>query len=206
MPSVAALPLDFAGKLRLLRTMHIPAALHGAEASTVSLDSLRKLRTAFVQSVWSDGLHLADPWAVLSLLDGSVGCDPGYHVVWSRFRLLRSHMAYNSEFMTWLEFWVCSWPWSVVPLAMVRCILWFHVLPLLDLFGFQILVAGKGLVCMLFVNFLLLFSFFKTAVWEAWKTKVSLDLSARAGFRGYRLLDFRGSMKLFNFFPPGRKS
>ena len=60
-PSVAALPLDFAGKLRLLRTMHIPAALHGAEASTVSLDALRKLRVAFVRSVWSDGLHLADP-------------------------------------------------------------------------------------------------------------------------------------------------
>ena len=48
-PSVAALPLDFAGKLRPLRTMHIPAALHGAEASTVSLDALLKLRAAFVR-------------------------------------------------------------------------------------------------------------------------------------------------------------
>ena len=32
-PSVSVLPFDFCGKLRILRTMHIPAALHGAEAS-----------------------------------------------------------------------------------------------------------------------------------------------------------------------------
>ena len=61
-PSVAALPLDFAGKLGLHRAVHIPAALHGVEPSTVSLDALRKLRAAFVRSVWSDGLHLANPW------------------------------------------------------------------------------------------------------------------------------------------------
>ena len=27
--SVAVLPLDFCGRLRILRTMHLPAALHG---------------------------------------------------------------------------------------------------------------------------------------------------------------------------------
>ena len=36
-PSVAVLPLDLCGKLHILRTMHMPAALHGAEASLRSL-------------------------------------------------------------------------------------------------------------------------------------------------------------------------
>ena len=32
----SALPLDYHGKLRILRTMYIPAALHGVEASHLS--------------------------------------------------------------------------------------------------------------------------------------------------------------------------
>ena len=44
-PSVAVLPLDFCcGKLRILRTMHLPAAPHGAEASLVSISGVRRLR------------------------------------------------------------------------------------------------------------------------------------------------------------------
>ena len=33
----------------------------------------------------------------LSLLDVPVGSDPGFHVVWCRFRMLRRYMAYNSS-------------------------------------------------------------------------------------------------------------
>ena len=45
--AVAVLPLDFVGRLRVLRTMHLPGSLHGAEASLVSTAGLRKLRTAW---------------------------------------------------------------------------------------------------------------------------------------------------------------
>ena len=45
----------------------------------------------------SGGLRLANPGAVLSLLDGLVCSDPGFHVVWCRFGMLRRHMAYNSS-------------------------------------------------------------------------------------------------------------
>ena len=45
----------------------------------------------------SGGFRLASPGAVLSLLDGPVGSDPGFHVVWCRFNMLRRHMAYNSS-------------------------------------------------------------------------------------------------------------
>ena len=95
--AVAVLPLDFVGRLRVLRTMHLPGSLHGAEASLVSVAGLRKLRTAFCQASLSGGFHLANPGAVLSLLDGPVGSDPGFYVVWCRFRMLRRYMAYNSS-------------------------------------------------------------------------------------------------------------
>ena len=95
--SVAVLPLDFCGRLRILRTIHLPAALHSVEASLVSISGLRRLRSAFGQATMSGGLRLANPGAVLSLLEGPVGSDPGFHVVWCRFRMLRRHMAYNSS-------------------------------------------------------------------------------------------------------------
>ena len=43
---VFALPLDFHGRLRVVRTMFIPGALRGVEASFLADSSLRKLRTA----------------------------------------------------------------------------------------------------------------------------------------------------------------
>ena len=86
--------MDFCGRLRPLRSMHLPAALHGVEASLVSISGLRRLRTAFGQAA---SLRLANPAAVLTLLDGPVGSDPGFHVVWCRFRMLRRHMAYNAS-------------------------------------------------------------------------------------------------------------
>ena len=57
---------------------------------------------------------------------------------------------------------------------------------------------GFGLVCLLFARSLVQFSFFREAVWDAWRTKVAGDLSSRACFRGGRYLDFRGSLKLLS--------
>ena len=71
--ALPALPLDFCGKLHLLKTMHVLAALHGAEASVVAQDGLRKLRTAFVRAVLSGALTLATPGAVPSLLECLLG-------------------------------------------------------------------------------------------------------------------------------------
>ena len=90
------LPLDYGGKLRILSTMFIPAAWRGAEASTVSDGSLCKLRSAFVRAAWSDRFSLANPGAVLTLLDGPLGSDPAYHVVWCRFCMMRRFLTYHS--------------------------------------------------------------------------------------------------------------
>ena len=87
--AVAILPLDFVGKLRILRTMHLPGALHGAEASLVSNFWFAEAQYCLLSGLLSGGFRLANRGAVLSLLDGPVGSDPGFYVVWCRFRMLR---------------------------------------------------------------------------------------------------------------------
>ena len=135
--------------------MHLPGALHGAEASLVSVSGSRKLRTAFCQASLSGSFRLANPGAVLSLPDGPAGSDPGFHVVWCRFRMLRRHMAYNS---------------SIHELARVYSLLRVvsvgapghgpvHVLVARALsLGFS--WDSDRCVCLLFVRSLVLFSFF----------------------------------------------
>ena len=70
---VSALPLDFHGRLRVLRSMFIPGALHGIEASFLADTCLRKLRTAFLKVAWSRRQSFASVGAVLSLVDGPSG-------------------------------------------------------------------------------------------------------------------------------------
>ena len=41
--------------------------------------------------------------AVLSLLDGPPGCDPGFYVVWCRFTLLRRYLVYCPLEVPWLK-------------------------------------------------------------------------------------------------------
>ena len=92
---VFALPLDYHGRLRVLRSMFIPGALHGVEASFLAGTSLRKLSAAFLGVAWSRRQPIASVGAVLSLLDGPSGCDPAFCVVWFRFRMLRRYLAYR---------------------------------------------------------------------------------------------------------------
>ena len=84
---IFVLPLDFHGRVRVVRSMYLPAALHGVEASLLALDSLLKLRSSICRVVWSRRQPLASVGAVLSLFDGPSGCDPAFCVVWFRFRL-----------------------------------------------------------------------------------------------------------------------
>ena len=78
---VSALPLAFHGRVRVVRSMYLPAALHGVEAS--------RLVSVICRVVWSRRQPLTNVGAVLKLLDGFTGCDPAFCVVWFRFRLIR---------------------------------------------------------------------------------------------------------------------
>ena len=84
---IFVLPLDFHGRVRVVRTMLIPFALHGSEASYLSKGSFLKLRAAILRVVWSRKQPLASAGAVLRLLDGPQGCDPSICLVWFRFGL-----------------------------------------------------------------------------------------------------------------------
>ena len=71
---IFALSLDFHGRVRVVRSLYLPAALHGIEASLLASDSLRKLQSSIHRVVWSRRQPLASVGAVLSLLDGRAGC------------------------------------------------------------------------------------------------------------------------------------
>ena len=91
---IFALPLDFHGRVRVVRSMYLLGALHEIETSLLASDSLRKLRSSICRVVWSRRQLMANVGAVLSLLDGLTGCDPAFCVVWFRFRLLCRYLAF----------------------------------------------------------------------------------------------------------------
>ena len=50
---IFVLPLYFHGRVRVVRSMYLPAALHGIEASLLASESLRKLRSSIRRVVVS---------------------------------------------------------------------------------------------------------------------------------------------------------
>ena len=191
-----ALPLDFHGRVRVVRSMYLSAALHGIEAPLLASDSLRKLRSSICSVVWSRRQPMANVGAVLSLLDGPTGCDFAFCVVWFRFRFFRRCLA--------------LWPAEVG-----------RVYRLLEMVGEG--CPGRGPVHLLSASAaeigfrwdppalawsrpgLPLLSnlagpvqHFKAAILDAWRNKVSVDLCGRKGFRGGPLLDVHGSLQLLN--------
>ena len=193
---IFVLTLDFHGRVRVVRSMYLPAALHGIEASLLASESLRKLRSAVRRVVWSRRQPFAGVGAVLSLLDGPTGCDPGFCVVWFRFRLLRGYLALwlaeVGRIYRLLEMVGDGCPghgpvhilsasaaevgflWDPHALAWIR-----PGLPLLSN------LAGP-------------IQHFRAALLDAWRNKVSADLFNREGFRGGPLFDIHGSLQLLN--------
>ena len=193
---IFVLLLDLHGRIRVVRSMDLPAALHGIEASLLASGSLRKLRSSITWVVWSRRQPLACVGAVLSLLDGPTGCDPAFCVVWFRFRLLRRYLA--------------LWP------AEVR-----RVYRLLEMVGegcpghgpIHLLSASAAEIGFrwdplgmgwappgwpLLSNLAAPVQHFKTAILDAWRNKVAADLCCREGFGGGPLLDIFGSLQLLN--------
>ena len=95
--AVGALPLGFQVQLRLVRGGYLLAGLHAAEASYVSFSSISAFRAAIVRAVWSSEMPVVNAPAILNLLDGPVGIDPAFHIMWARFRMMRRYLAYCPE-------------------------------------------------------------------------------------------------------------
>ena len=77
----------------LVRGKFLAAGLHAAEASYVASSSTITFKPAIVRAVWSSEMPLANAPAVLNLLDGPVDVDPAFHIIWSRFRMMRRYLA-----------------------------------------------------------------------------------------------------------------
>ena len=193
---VMALPLDFAGKLRVLRTKFLSGALRAIEGSRISYSLLRQLRSAFVSAAWSKKMPLAHVGAVLSLLDGPPGCDPGFFVLWCRFRLLRRYLAFRPMEVPRI--------YSLLGLVAGGCPGHGPV---------HLVVESAGIVGFSWDPFNSVWSrpglpglsllagpyqHLNAAIWDAWRFKVSFDLCKRQGFRGGPMLDIAGSLQLLH--------
>ena len=193
---IFALPLDFHGRLRVVRSMFIPGALHGIEVSFLADAGLRKLRAAIVRVVWSRRHSLASLGAVLSLLDGPTGCDPAFCVVWFRFRMLRRFLAYQpGEVFTVeriLEHVADGCPGHGPAHLLVESAAEIGFVWSPELVGW----AREGLPVL--SNLAGPVQHFRSAVLEGWRGKVSADLCARKGFRGGPWLDTDGTLQLLN--------
>ena len=192
--AVGALPLGFQVKLGLVRGKYLPAGLHAAEASYVSSSSISAFRAAIVRAVWSSKMPLANAPAILNLLDGPVGVDPAFHVVWSRFRMMRRFLAYCPE----------EEP---------------RIFRMLDLISGG--AHGHGPVHLLLISAAELgfawdgnehgwvrvslpplrmmtgpIQHYRSAILEAWHFHVFARLSERKGFWGVEFADLKGSLQL----------
>ena len=174
--------VDLAGKLRVLQTNFLPWALHAVEASWISFSLLQSGRTAFVAVVWSKRMPLAHDDAVLSLLDGPPGYDPGFHV-WCRFRFFCWYQGCNPievpRLHNLLDLVAGRVSWSrSFSLSSRKC--WYYWGSLCDPLN-----SGWARPGLLVQQHLAgPYQPFKAAVWDACRIEVCLDFCRRQGFRG----------------------
>ena len=194
--AVGALPLGFLTKLDLVRGKFIPAGLHAAEASYVSSSSISAFRAAIVRSVWSSKMPLANAPAILNLLDGPVGVDPAYHVVWSRFRMMRRYLAYCPEeeprIFRMLDLISRGAP-GHGPVHLL-------LLSAAEV-GFAWDGAEEGWIRVSLPPLRMMagpIQHFGAAILDAWRFHVFSRLAERKGFWGVEFADFKGSLQLLN--------
>ena len=189
---IFALPLDFHGRVRVVRSMFLPAALHGVEASLLASGSLLKLRSAVCRVVWSRRQPLANVGAVLSMLDGPSGCDPLFCVVWFRFRFFRRFLALwpsrvgRAYRLLDLVSEGCHGHGPVHLLVSSAAEIGFRW----DPHSLAWYRPGLPFLC----NLAGPVQHFRAAILDAWQNKAAADLCGRKGFRGGPLLDIRGSL------------
>ena len=188
--SVGALPLGFGVKLGLVRGKYLPAGLHAAEASYVSSSSISAFRAAIVRAVWSSEMPLANSPAILNLLDGPVGVHPpAFHIVWSRFRMMRRYLACCPEeeprFFRMLDL-ISRRAQGHGPVHLL-------LISAAEL-GFAWVGAENGWVRASLPSLRMMtgpVQHFRSAILDAWRFSVFSRLSERKGFLGGSLLIFK---------------
>ena len=192
--AAGAVPLEFQVKLGLVRGKYLPAGGHAAEASYVSSSAISAFRAAIVRAFWSSKMPLANAPAILNLLDGPVGIDPAFHIVWARFRMMRRVLAYCPE----------EEPRIFRMLDLVSRGSQGHGLVHLLLLsaaelGFAWDGAEQGWARVSLPPLRMItgpIQHFYSSLLDAWRFSVFAKLSERKGFRGVEFADFQGSLQL----------
>ena len=153
---------------------------------------MRKLRAAIVRVVLSRRQSLANPGAVLSLLDGPIA----FCVVWFRFRMLRRYLAYQpgevSRVYRLLEHAANGCPGHGPAHLLVECAAEIGFVWSPETVGW----AREGLPVLSHLAGPV--QHFQTTILEGWRSKVSAGLCAWKGFRGSPWLDIDGTLQLLN--------
>ena len=186
----------FSTGARVVRTMSTRGAPHGIDASWLAVSSLPGPRSSVFKMVWSRRQPLATIGAVLSLLDGPLGCDRAYCVVWFRFRMIRRYLAHRTSEVGRI--------YRLLDMVRQRCPGHgpVHLLAASATeIGFQWnphMVGGVRPVLPILSNLAGPIQHFKAAILDAWRNKVAADLCDREGFRGGPLLDIAGTLQLLH--------
>ena len=192
--SVGALLVGFQVKLGLVRGKYLPAGLHAAEASYVSSSSFSAFRAAIVRAVWSSKIPFANAPAVPHLLDGPIGVDPAFHIIWSRFRMMRRFLSYCPEeeprIFRMLDL-ISRGAQGHGPVHLL-------LISAAEL-GFAWDGDEKGWVRVSLPPLRLMtgpVQHFRSAILDAWRFQVFARLSERKGCWGGEYADFQGSLQL----------
>ena len=133
---------------------------------------------------------------MLALLDGPPGCDPGFYVIWYWCRLLRRYLAHNPLEVPRLYGLLgrvaggCPGHGPVHLLVGGASVLGFAWDPSDSGWtgpGLPMLHHPPGP-----------YQHFKTAIWNAWRSKVCFGLCRRQGFSRGPMLDIAGSLQLLH--------
>ena len=141
-------------------------------------------------------MPLANAPAILNLLDGPVGVDPAFHIVWSRFRMMRRYIACCPE----------EEPRIFRMLDLISRGAQGHgpvhlLLTSAAELGFAWDGEEKGWVRVSLPPLRMMtgpVQHFRSAILDAWRFSIFAKLAERKGFLGAEFSDFQGSLQLLN--------
>ena len=193
---IFALPLDFHGRVRIVRSMFIPAALHGIEASLLASESLRKLRSAVcrlfglgVSLLLVLGLCSAFLMVLLVVILPFVSSGLGFVCFVVTLPFWPSEVGRVSHLLGMIGE-VCPGHGPIHLLSASAAEIGFRW----DPHALSWIRPGLPLLS----NLAGPIQHFKAALLDAWRNKVAADLCRRKGFRGGPLFDIHGSLQLLN--------
>ena len=139
-------------------------------------------------------MPLANAPAILNLLDGPVGVDPAFHIVWSRFRMMRRYLGYCPEeeprIFRMLDL-ISGGAHGHGPVHLL-------LISAAEL-GFAWDGDEKGWVGVSLPPLRMMTGpvrHFRSAILDAWRFQVFARLSERQGFLGGEVSDYYGSLQL----------